>query len=238
MKFIVSFVTILPFAFSREVAPSSAPTKPPSPEPSPFPTARPSASPSETPSDLPSRFPTVTPSRALSQSPSDKPSAAPTRPPSPAPSPFPTARPSASPSETPSHDPSDHPTENPTDTPTDSIKPSPSPSASPTIILNNTPSLSCNDSPLKVHKKDCSIVAKKKKLCEKVSSHCPLTCYTCDVCNDSKLKFELLVVSDNAPKSKKDKKKMNCKEVAKNADEFCALPGISETCRASCGRCF
>ncbi len=234
------------------VRPTYSPVRQPSAAPLPFPTATPTISPSGSKSDEPTILPSESqsnksrPSRMPIEPPSDQPSFAPFRPPSAAPSaaplPFPTATPTILPSGFKSNKPSIVPTKQLLQAPsliptspseaTKSINPSSLPSLSPTTKQSSAPSFVCKDSPFK-NKIDCNDYAQKPTSCDKkVNSHCPLTCSNCSECIDSKIKFQL-EPNDNGRKAKT----MKCKEVAKKKDEYCNLPGVSDTCRKSCGKC-
>lgn len=62
-----------------------------------------------------------------------------------------------------------------------------------------------------------------------VSSSCPATCGTCDMCQDARLGFKLA-----------SGRNMNCRALAKRASvaaSFCADADVTATCRKTCGTC-
>lgn len=80
----------------------------------------------------------------------------------------------------------------------------------------------------------CSWVANKKTSArcavEGVSAHCVYTCGTCDVCEDSSVRFKLEWNSKRITRG--------CPWVAnKNTIARCAVEGVSDSCRSTCGQC-
>lgn len=117
-----------------------------------------------------------------------------------------------------------------------------SPSASPS--RSGPPPHRCDDSPLKVKVrynnktkfKPCEWVSRHpnwKCQLDGVSTHCPHTCGTCGTCSDSTSRFRVVFSTDGTNKDTK-----SCEWVArKNTENRCAIPGIAETCRSTCGNC-
>lgn len=105
-----------------------------------------------------------------------------------------------------------------------------------------TPSSSCLDGSLKfkVRKndgrkitRDCPWVAvKAENRCsfDGVSSTCPGTCGTCDICEDSTLRFK--IVKGDGKKIMRD-----CAWVAVKPGNRCSFDGVSGMCRETCGIC-
>ena len=103
---------------------------------------------------------------------------------------------------------------------------------------------SCVDSPLRFQltkkdgkkvSRDCIWVANKATIsrCKLtgVSFQCPSTCNTCDVCQDSSLRFKF---------DFKDRGKIarDCTWVAnKNTNGRCKVDGMENTCRETCSNC-
>mmetsp|Transcript_16773 Transcript_16773/g.19172 ORF Transcript_16773/g.19172 Transcript_16773/m.19172 type:complete len:667 (+) Transcript_16773:45-2045(+) len=80
--------------------------------------------------------------------------------------------------------------------------------------------------------RDCGWAANNpNKRCtfDGVSSTCPNTCGTCDICEDSQLRLK--VMKENGKKITRD-----CIWVSKKPHR-CNLEGISEACRSTCGGC-
>mmetsp|Transcript_4715 Transcript_4715/g.5407 ORF Transcript_4715/g.5407 Transcript_4715/m.5407 type:complete len:557 (-) Transcript_4715:154-1824(-) len=115
-------------------------------------------------------------------------------------------------------------------------------SSAPTPPTPTPPSSSCSDTSLRFNivKNDgskiwrnCSWVATKAgNRCsfDGVSTTCPSTCGTCDVCQDSSLRLKI-------PKNGR-KIARNCLWVAnKSTASRCALDGVSLACRDTCGTC-
>ena len=239
------------------VYPTSTPTQAPSHmasvKPSPTPTLSPtltvdplSIAPSNAPSSLPSQEPTLSPTLLISTaSPSDTPSIAPSYIPSLLPSQEPSLNPTlvistASPSDTPSIEPSSVPSSLPSQEP--SLSPTLAVSTAPSPITSPSPSISfnCNDSPLrfKIVKPDgkkitrnCKWIGAKdtQTRCswEGVSSICPSTCGTCEICVDSISSFRVFW-------NRKWRFKV-CKWA--NNKVKCETNGVSDTCRKTCGTC-
>eukprot|EP00551_Chaetoceros_affinis_P012975 CAMPEP_0203676152 /NCGR_PEP_ID=MMETSP0090-20130426/23578_1 /ASSEMBLY_ACC=CAM_ASM_001088 /TAXON_ID=426623 /ORGANISM="Chaetoceros affinis, Strain CCMP159" /LENGTH=234 /DNA_ID=CAMNT_0050542597 /DNA_START=204 /DNA_END=908 /DNA_ORIENTATION=- len=65
----------------------------------------------------------------------------------------------------------------------------------------------------------------------KLSEMCPFTCGTCDECADSRSRFEFEDPESGRTIVRK------CRYVARNDEERCGIPGISDTCRDTCGSC-
>ena len=104
------------------------------------------------------------------------------------------------------------------------------------VTADDPPDETCMDSPTRVvinkKKKSCNWVAKKASTrCQKkgVASHCPEACSLCSEykCADSEKKWYLQ--NGNVKK---------CGWVDKaNTEERCAMEGVQQTCRATCGQC-
>ena len=118
--------------------------------------------------------------------------------------------------------------------------PTASPVATTTAPTTSAPTV-CSDSPHrfkvvkdgKTIRRVCSWVANHpgaKCLLDGVSSHCPSTCGTCDTCADSSMQFRF-VVGDND-------KYRTCEWVARKSTKWrCAMDGIADSCRKTCGTC-
>jgi len=63
-----------------------------------------------------------------------------------------------------------------------------------------------------------------------VSATCPNTCESCDVCEDSTLRFK--VIKNDGKKITRD-----CTWVSNRATGRCGFDGVSEICRVTCGNC-
>mmetsp|Transcript_12794 Transcript_12794/g.15662 ORF Transcript_12794/g.15662 Transcript_12794/m.15662 type:complete len:256 (+) Transcript_12794:1877-2644(+) len=63
-----------------------------------------------------------------------------------------------------------------------------------------------------------------------ISSACPFSCGTCDVCEDSTLRFKI---------TKSDNRKImrDCDWVTTNSENRCTFNGVSDACRVACGNC-
>ena len=100
-----------------------------------------------------------------------------------------------------------------------------------------SPPVTCSDSKLKMlvakHPRSCSWVRKKaKKRCAlpNTADHCRLTCGVCDTCTDSNKKFVL----------KERGVAKRCSFIGGNPAKVrsrCAMEGVMETCRLTCGSC-
>ena len=79
-----------------------------------------------------------------------------------------------------------------------------------------------------------ALVADTELRCQryKVRINCPTTCNQCNVCQDSKGKFEL----QKAP-GKKIRKRRCDRWVSDNPAKRCQIPGIADACRNLCGTC-
>lgn len=128
----------------------------------------------------------------------------------------------------PSQQPSLLPSKSPTLSPTDA------PSATPSLAPSR-PSVYCVDSPVRMMvdgiARSCEWVATDKSRCalDNVESHCPVTCNVCETnqCTDSEITFALF---NGMIKP--------CEWVARwNTSERCAIIGVEDTCRQTCGRC-
>ncbi len=114
------------------------------------------------------------------------------------------------------------------------------------ICPSTTPS-SCNDSPFRFKTikptdgskvmRDCGWAATRstKVRCswDGVASMCPSTCGTCNTCVDSTSRFKFF-------KNPTDKKKIarDCSWTANKSTNFrCAIEGMEDTCRKTCGTC-
>eukprot|EP00557_Chaetoceros_sp_GSL56_P014931 CAMPEP_0176486396 /NCGR_PEP_ID=MMETSP0200_2-20121128/5545_1 /TAXON_ID=947934 /ORGANISM="Chaetoceros sp., Strain GSL56" /LENGTH=1213 /DNA_ID=CAMNT_0017883093 /DNA_START=414 /DNA_END=4052 /DNA_ORIENTATION=- len=131
---------------------------------------------------------------------------------------------------------------------TEVVDPTPFPTIDITAPPSSSPTRSgplphrCDDSPLrfiaryndKVKYKDCEWVARHpnwKCQLDGVASHCPSTCNACGTCSDSTARF-LLDSSDPTESNKA------CEWAARRDTQArCALPGIAQTCRATCDNC-
>ncbi len=100
----------------------------------------------------------------------------------------------------------------------------------------------CNDSPLRFRvlwndesiARDCTWVANRatKQKCgvDGVGSMCPVTCGTCNNCEDSTVRFK---VTMDGKKISRD-----CSWVASRSTSMrCNLPGVSDSCRSTCQKC-
>ncbi len=168
--------------------------------------------PSQLPTSTPSQFPTtITPSIAPSDSPSRLPSRATVIPLPIFPSQFPSSSPLSKPSQTPTSKPSDAPSE------------------------------SCKDSPLEFYfldqLMDCGTTTAQPNLnlCSHVElkAVCPKSCQSCDEIVLFDADPSLTFVFYHTKKEQLVAK--GCDNIAKNPTVRCSFPGISETCRATCG---
>lgn len=121
--------------------------------------------------------------------------------------------------------------------------PSSSPTTTPTTI--NT-SITCNDSPFPFRTinpttsrniwKTCAWVAKRStnRRCQwrYVSTNCPFSCNTCDICADSETRFKFY----STPTSTK-KIARSCEWTSMRKSKRCAIDGMEDTCRKTCGTC-
>jgi hypothetical protein len=119
-----------------------------------------------------------------------------------------------------------------------------SPSASP--VRSSPPPHRCDDSPFKIKVqynnktkfKTCEWVSRHpnwKCQLDGVSTHCPGTCGSCGTCSDSTSRFLVTALTDGM---NDDRNTKSCEWVArKNTEYRCSIPGISETCRSTCGNC-
>ena len=112
-----------------------------------------------------------------------------------------------------------------TNEPTESV----SPSMSPTVECND-PSLT-----FKAFRGEytCEFLIGRPRLCGRrgVTETCPKTCGGCRTCTDSPLRF--LLCEDG----QEECQVRTCFFVAMRPEERCAIPGISDACRQTCGKC-
>merc|ERR1740124_702763 len=164
------------------------------------------------------------------------PSSTPTKTPFNIPSVIPTTKPSLSlstlPSATSSFSPSDDFSALPSSVPSSVQITVPSSTSSP--VQSTPPVVYCADSKFKFKTKDsdgsaidktCSWVSsKKEKRCQydNVSTHCPGTCGTCELCSDSQAEFLF---------------KNEYTTCAFTNEKKCSIAGFFHTCRATCGTC-
>ena len=211
------------------------------------------------PSNTPTRIQTTTPSKFTPTSPTSSPSEEfqVTIPPTPSPiisffpSTLPSMIPTSSPTTTPSKFTSTLPSPSPLEQFLVSIPPTSFPvmSSFPTTLLSIVPTSSptktssCIDSPLRFRTfkpdgkkiwRSCEWVATKtpKWRCsfEGVSTACPLTCGTCDLCVDSLLRMRVTWNGSRIARS--------CSWVENKATiQRCKANGISDSCRRTCGTC-
>lgn len=115
-----------------------------------------------------------------------------------------------------------------------SIQITPAPTPAPTFS-------NCNDSKLRFNvwkdgvllRKTCAWVANhpnEKCRLEGVKSHCPRTCWSCETCVDSSVRFRFEFNGSDSYRS--------CNWVKrKNVAKRCNIDGIPDTCRATCAVC-
>lgn len=109
-----------------------------------------------------------------------------------------------------------------------------------TPTLSVSPSISptndCNDSSLtfKAFRGEytCNYLIGRPRACGRrgVTETCPKTCGSCRTCTDSPLRFFLCEEGQEC-------QMRTCNFVSRNPVERCAIPGISDTCRQTCGKC-
>ena len=140
------------------------------------------------------------------------------------PTPSPTAAPTPSPTTAP--------------TPSPTTAPTPSPTAAPTSPSPISSSV-CEDFPLKFRVflngrnrfKTCAWVKKNSNRCNVagVNGVCSNTCNTCNICQDSNTKFKVYLNGKFRGKT--------CTWVKKKRNLRCAIEGVQEACRSTCGQC-
>lgn len=136
------------------------------------------------------------------------------------------------------------PTATPIATPTAPTPITATPTVMPTATPNATPPTSdeCSDSPLRfrlewnddIISRDCKWVANKatRQRCrvDGVSEMCPFTCETCDVCQDSYVRFKVRWNGRNIMR--------DCRWVENKATrQRCNVEGVAESCRETCEVC-
>jgi len=80
-------------------------------------------------------------------------------------------------------------------------------------------------------KMNCSDVAvNPSRYCKRsaIATTCQSSCNSCDVCEDSPLRFRLKGYKFNF---------IECKKVKKKPAKFCSLAGVDLACPRSCGLC-
>jgi len=122
------------------------------------------------------------------------------------------------------------------------VSPIDSSSSSPTVSPTDSSSATCENTSLrfKITKSNgkkimrgCAWVANKpynRCTFDGVSSACPSSCDTCDVCEDSSLRFK--ITKSNGRKIMRD-----CLWVSNIPDNRCTFDGVAEACRDTCEVC-